>query len=59
MKVGSVMTADVVAVHPEMPFKGVAERLVDAGVSGLPVIHDACLSFTNMAGWSASSPRRT
>jgi CBS domain-containing protein/DNA-binding CsgD family transcriptional regulator len=40
MKVGRVMTADVVSVRPEMPFKEVAERLLDAGVSGLPVIHD-------------------
>ncbi|MEW6470875.1 MAG: CBS domain-containing protein [Actinomycetota bacterium] len=38
MKVGEVMTTSVVTVGPEAPWKEVAERMLEAGVSGLPVV---------------------
>ena len=38
MKVAEVMTAAVVTVGPEATWKQVAERMLDAGVSGLPVV---------------------
>ena len=38
MKVAEVMTTAVVTVGPEASWKEVAERLLDAGVSGLPVV---------------------
>jgi hypothetical protein len=34
------MTTDVVSVEPDATFKDVVERLVGAGVSGLPVVDD-------------------
>lgn len=41
MKVGRVMTEDVVSVRPDTPFKEMVERLVGSGVSGLPVVDDS------------------
>jgi len=38
MKVAEVMTTPVVTVGPEASWKDVAERMLDAGVSGLPVV---------------------
>jgi CBS domain-containing protein len=35
-----VMTTDVVSVRPDTPFKEVVEKLVGAGVSGLPVVDE-------------------
>ena len=40
MKVRRMMTADVVSVEPDTPFKEVVEQMVGAGVSGLPVVDD-------------------
>lgn len=40
MKVAEVMTTPVVTVAPDEPWKQVAERMLDAGVSGLPVTND-------------------
>ena len=40
MKVGEAMTTSVVTVGPEASWKEVAERMLDAGVSGLPVVDD-------------------
>ena len=37
VRVGDVMTRDVVSVTPETPLKDVAAVLVERGVSGLPV----------------------
>jgi CBS domain-containing protein len=37
--VGDVMTTDVVAVPPDMPYKAVADLLVHYGVSAAPVVH--------------------
>ena len=33
-----VMTQSVVTVHPETPLKDVARRMIDAGISGVPVV---------------------
>ena len=38
MKVGEVMSTSLVTVGPEATWKEVAERMLDAGVSGLPVV---------------------
>lgn len=38
MKVAEVMTTSVVTVGPEATWKQVAEQMLDAGVSGLPVV---------------------
>jgi CBS domain-containing protein len=38
MKVGDVMTRELVSVGPDTPFKEVVERLVRADVSSLPVV---------------------
>lgn len=38
MKVSEVMTTSVVTVGPEATWKQVAERMLEAGVSGLPVV---------------------
>jgi CBS domain-containing protein len=38
MKVADVMTTAVVTVGPDASWKDVAERMLDAGVSGLPVV---------------------
>lgn len=44
MRVAEVMTTSVVTVGPEVTWKQVAERMLDAGVSGLPVVdHDGYL----------------
>ena len=40
MKVVDVMTADVVSAQPEWSLKQAARVMIDAGVSGLPVIGD-------------------
>ena len=40
MRVVDVMTADVVAAQPEWSLKQAARVMIDAGVSGLPVIGD-------------------
>ena len=37
VRVGEVMTRDVVSVKPETPIKDVAAMLVERGISGLPV----------------------
>jgi CBS domain-containing protein len=39
MKVSEVMTTSVVTVGPEATWKQVAERMLETGVSGLPVVH--------------------
>ena len=41
MKVGEVMTTAVVTVGPEATWTEVAQRLLDAGVSGLPVVDES------------------
>ncbi|HLF40312.1 MAG TPA: CBS domain-containing protein [Acidimicrobiia bacterium] len=38
MKVADVMTPSPITVGPDMPWKRVAEAMLDAGVSGLPVV---------------------
>ena len=38
MKVAEVMTRAVITVGPQAPWQEVAERMLDAGVSGIPVI---------------------
>lgn len=38
MKVRDVMTPAVITVTPETTFKETAERLLDYGVSGMPVV---------------------
>lgn len=40
MKVSDIMTTQVVSVSPDSPFKEVLERLVESGVSGLPVLDE-------------------
>ena len=40
MKVGDIMTTDLVSVAPDTPFKEVVERLVHSDVSSLPVVND-------------------
>ena len=40
MKVQDVMTTPVITVGLDAPFKEVAERMLDANVSGLPVVDD-------------------
>lgn len=40
MKVGEVMTTAVVTIGPEATWMEVAECLLDAGVSGLPVVDE-------------------
>jgi CBS domain-containing protein len=40
MKVEDVMTTSVITVRPGAPFKEVAERMLDGGISGLPVVDD-------------------
>ena len=41
MKVGEIMTSDVVFVGPQTTFKGVVDRLMQAGVSGMPVLDES------------------
>lgn len=41
MRVSDIMTTEVVSVRPETPFKAVLERLVESGVSGLPVLDES------------------
>jgi len=41
MKVAEIMTTRLVTVGPEATWKHVAEQMVDAGVSGLPVVDQA------------------
>ena len=38
MKVIDVMTTDVITVTPEAPLKEAARQMIDAGISGLPVV---------------------
>ena len=40
MKISDVMTSPAITVGPEAPWPEVAERMVAAGVSGLPVVGD-------------------
>lgn len=40
MKVRDVMTSAVITVQPETTFKETAQRLLDYGVTGLPVVDD-------------------
>ncbi len=40
MRVRQLMTEDVITIGPEAPLKGAARRMIEAGVSGLPVIDD-------------------
>jgi anti-anti-sigma factor len=40
MRVADVMTSPVLTVGPDAPWKQVAERMLDADVSGLPVTND-------------------
>ena len=40
MKVRELMTTDVITVGPEMSMKEAARRMIEAGVSGLPVTDD-------------------
>ena len=37
MKIGDLMTTDVITVGPETPLKEAARRMIEAGISGLPV----------------------
>lgn len=41
MKVGEVMTTPAMTIGPDAAWKEVAERMLDAGVSGLPVIDES------------------
>lgn len=41
MRVLDIMTIDVLTVRPEDTLKAAARRMVEAGVSGLPVVNDA------------------
>jgi CBS domain-containing protein len=41
MKVSEIMSREVVSVSPETTFKDIVERLVQADVSGVPVIDDS------------------
>lgn len=41
MKIGEIMTPEVVSVSPRTPFKDIVDRLVHADVSGVPVIDDS------------------
>jgi CBS-domain-containing membrane protein len=41
MKVRELMTTDVITVGPDFPLKEAARRMLDAGVSGLPVTDDS------------------
>jgi CBS domain-containing protein len=38
MKVRQIMTETVFAVPPDMPLKGVASRMLEYGISGMPVV---------------------
>jgi CBS domain-containing protein len=40
MRVRDVMSTPVVAVRPDASFKEIVDRMIQAGVSGLPVIND-------------------
>ena len=40
MKVGDIMTTEVVSVAPDTPFKELVERLLDSGISSVPVVDD-------------------
>ena len=40
MKVSDVMTVDVVSVTPDTGLKAAARKMVEFGVSGLPVVDD-------------------
>lgn len=40
MKIGEIMTPDVIAVGPETPIHHAAQLMADHGVSGLPVVDD-------------------
>ena len=40
VKVGEVMTTDIVSVAPDTPFKEVVERLVDEDVGSVPVVDE-------------------
>ena len=41
VKVGEIMTKDVVSVGPHTPFKAIVERLVQSDVSGVPVLDES------------------
>jgi CBS domain-containing protein len=41
MKVSEVMTAEVISVSPEASLKEAARQMIDAGISGLPVVDGA------------------
>jgi CBS domain-containing protein len=41
VKIRDVMTSDVIFVRPDTPFKAIIERLVEADVSGLPVLDES------------------
>lgn len=41
MNVRDVMTEDVISIRPETPYKAMIEQLVEADVSGLPVIDES------------------
>jgi CBS domain-containing protein len=41
VKISEIMTPDVVSVGPETTFKGVVNRLMEAGVSGVPVLDES------------------
>ncbi len=40
MRIGELMTTDVVTIGPDAPLKEAARRMLEAGVSGLPVTGD-------------------
>ena len=40
MRISELMTTDVITVGPETPLKEAARRMLEAGVSGLPVTDD-------------------
>ena len=41
VKVGEIMTTDIVSVAPDTPFKEVVERLIGSDVGSVPVVNDA------------------
>ena len=40
LKVKDVMTAEPVTVRPDLPFKEVADQLIEHDIGGVPVVDD-------------------
>ena len=63
MKVRDVMTTNVFTVAPDMPLKEVATRMLEYGISGLPVVDDeqnvvGVLSETDILYKETTAPKR-